>query len=177
MIWNHNTTPPTVLPDRGSVEINGTRVAWSANTPDASLAALGLYRPGTDDLIPPGHRVVSQERVLRDGRSVLVRVTEPAPVVEPVPQEFPDGIETPAIVFPQSSAHDWLFEVIDGTPVAVQISASPRVDGKEQAARMRAKKETLDSVRASLPDLLKSNSVADLREAVRQIAAILNLTA
>lgn len=175
MIYDHNTTPPAPLRDSGSAVIDGRWVAWSASTPDASLASLGLYRPGTDDPIPEGHRVVSQERVIRDGRSVLVRVTEPAPVVEPQPDQFPNGVETPSVLFPHSLAHDWELVVIDGTPAVIQVSASPRKNKAERDALKAAKKVKVDKIKADLPTLLASDKQKDTTAALRMVAELLNL--
>ena len=178
MIWNHNTTPPTRLPDKGSVEVNSRRIAWSETTPDASLAKYGLYRQGIDDPIPDGHRIVSQERVQRDGKSVLVRrVTEVAPVVEPMPEQFPNGIETESILWPNvpDGMHHWETHVVDGVMDTFQASASPLKSKKERAAIKAARKAQIVRLRAELPALLDSNKLQDLKTAVRFMAELLHL--
>jgi len=86
MLWNHNTTPPKALSERGSTVLpDGQRVAWSEATPESSLNDLGIYLQGTDDPVPVGYVVDTEERVVRNGNSVLHRTFKPAPPLPPAP--------------------------------------------------------------------------------------------
>jgi len=85
MLWDHNTTTPRPLQERGSAVVNGQRVAWSINTPEDALNSLGLYRQGADDLVPSGKVTDTEERVIKNGKSVLQRTFKPAPPLPPAP--------------------------------------------------------------------------------------------
>lgn len=176
MLWDHNTTPPSPLRRAGSfVAPDGKRISYSASTDRDYLRTLGVYPEGVDDLIPDGHQVVTEERVIRDGYSVMERTTEPAPD-EPAAQ-FPGGIETPSIIVPHAdtAGHDYEMTVVDGVVCAVQISASPR---KSKAERVQLKAQRAQVVSAKLAQLqaLKGKSTAkDIADRLDAIEAILGI--
>lgn len=177
MTWNHNTTPPSRLPDRGTVEVSGRLIAYSNRTPASILAGLGIYRQGIDDLIPAGHQIVSQERVIRNGKSLIARLTEPSAAEDPQPEPHPNGLETASIVWPTDpdGGNDWESHVVDGVLVTDQVSASPR---KSQAARdaiKAARNVRVTQIRTGLPGTISRVKDNDARAAMEAIAEILNL--
>lgn len=178
MIWNHNVTPPAQFPDKGSAIGPSGRFAWSEATSDASLAEHGFYRQGINDPVPEGDIILIQERIIRDGKSVLARQTGPAPDVEPQPEQFPNGVETESILWPNvpEGGHHWETHVVEGVMDTYQASASPLKSKAERAAIKAARKEQIKGIRAELPALLESGKLPDLKIAVQRIAEILNLT-
>lgn len=157
-VFDHNQNPPKRLPSKGSATIAKAIIAWGENTPDEQLAPLGLYRQGENDPIPEGHQLVSQERVIRDGRSVLARVTEPAPVVEPQLASFPNGITSPrlettepfaGVVLHDEAGNKYTIAPVEGVAVLQQISSSPERDRAEIAARLGKVRTKLQVAKAA----------------------------
>lgn len=178
MIWNHNVTPPTGFPDKGSAVGPSGRFAWSEATPDKALAEHGFYRQGVNDPVPEGHIILIQERVVRDGKSVLARQTGPVPDVEPQPEQFQNGVETTSVVWPTApdGLHDWESHIVDGVLVTDQVSASPRKTKAERVTIKAARKATVLQAKADLPALIAGIKDKNAQAAVRHIASILNLT-
>lgn len=176
MIWNHNETPPARVTS-STITLAGETVVINHKATDAVLNGIKLYRQGVDEPIQTGHRIVSADRVISpDGKSVLVNlVTELMPVVEPVPAEFRDGIETPSIIFPASVTHDYEQTIIDGVVTVIQISASPRKDTGERDALKAVKKIELDATKAGLPSLLAKVNDKDVRAVLEIILRQMNL--
>lgn len=179
MLWNHNTQPPSPLRQAGSfVAPGGKRISYSAATDRDYLRTLGVYPAGDGDPIPDGHQVVTEERVIRDGFSVMERTTELAPVEPPALTVFGGGIETPSIIIPHAgtAGHDCELTVVDGVAVATQISASPRKSEAERAQIKAQRAQVVSAKLAQLKALKGKNTAKDIADRLDAIEAILGLS-